>query len=81
MGDDAGSCISLLRYRAEFGIQDQGGWTELHHVCEGLYSEGWGLYEIYKKHSFLATEKVLFYKGSNIEINSTDQKTRICYLP
>ncbi len=32
MGDDMGACISLLRYRAELGIQDQGGWTELHHV-------------------------------------------------
>ena len=36
MGDDTGACISLLRYRAEFGIQDQGGWTELHHVRDNV---------------------------------------------
>jgi len=40
MGDDAGSCISLLRYRAELGIRDQGGWTELHHVRNR--GESWG---------------------------------------
>ena len=32
MGDDPGACITLLRYRAEIGVKDQGGWSELHHV-------------------------------------------------
>ena len=32
MGDDTGACEALLRYRAELGIKDQGGWTELHQV-------------------------------------------------
>ena len=32
MGDDTACCESLLRYRAELGIRDHGGWTELHQV-------------------------------------------------
>lgn len=32
MGDDIGACHILLRNRAELEIQDQGGWSELHHV-------------------------------------------------
>ena len=43
MGDDMGACISLLRYRAELGIQDQGGWTELHHVRARVIGLGLGL--------------------------------------
>ena len=34
MGDDTACCESLLRYRAELGIKDHGGWTELHQVCD-----------------------------------------------
>ena len=32
MGDDTGACVFLLRHRAEMGVRDPGGWTELHQV-------------------------------------------------
>eukprot|EP00731_Ephydatia_muelleri_P029871 Em0021g394a len=34
MGDDTESCEALLKYRAEIGLRDQGGWTELHQVAK-----------------------------------------------